>query len=207
MLEGTSDDDDDDIVIKFLSRKCKDDEPDRFEFKAGTKNLYCQGENDIVLQLSQYYTDIGSYKRRITSMTYIQGKARPGLTQAKIWEYHGEHPGREPHGNSKKQERNYTMSKRSTLAAACESLKHSDPHQVYRKAVLEQDEERNRAKDLKQVQNLRYNMKHKTVGNLADQCLRQGQFCAKDFSQKRQYLCFCLLHTIVNGSHGPTLCS
>ena len=67
---------------------------------------------------------------------------------------------------------------------------------MYRKHILEKDNEQDIPKDLKQVQNQKYLGKHRDVGNLADQCLRMMQNHSKDsfarriFPQKDQSFAF-----------------
>jgi hypothetical protein len=157
--------------IQNLKKEANEDGQEIYVYHSRKKQVYNVNHQDTILSVFMYQTVMDGYNRKVSTLHFEAGKEMQ-VHGVSVWEYCGKHPGHKTHGNSTKDTRPYIRTRTGVLKVIQEDVNAAEPHQVYRKMVLENDKEVDKPRDLKQVQNIKYLSNRLKHGNMADQCLQ-----------------------------------
>ena len=130
-----------------------------------------------LLDVQRVYSQLKAdrqYRRRITYITRMPDYICDHIPTLALVEYTGTHPGAIPHGNNKQSTaRPYVRTQGHVMDKIAAGVKHQAPRAVY--LSLERDsEEQDAPRNLRQVQNKKYNEKKKEATDQLDKPLTRG---------------------------------
>ncbi len=149
------------------------------EKQVNKKRIYVpldpQPRPEELLEIQRHYATLktsSAYRRRVTWINSLPSHVGSTQPVAAVVEYVGTFPGHAPHGNSQKSGRDYIRTPATVMEEIGTAVEHGKPKAVYDEMLDRTVTEAPR--DMKQVQNKRYNVKKKQetdtrTGNLADQ--------------------------------------